>query len=185
MIQFLYKKLLRYSAINLVALLLLPALSFAQQKGDTLSLLSGKVIMVAPPGLSKMSDEMYYAKYHKTERPTLVLSDKNGEVNFIADNIDQPVNESQLGAFRDFQIQGLKNRRPDINVLDQGLKTINGHKVAWFKFVSQAIDQKVFNHYFFAVVNGKILFCTFNCIQEEQAKWAPVADQIMNSLSIR
>jgi hypothetical protein len=182
MIPMLLKRLVK---IELVALLLLPALSFAQQKGDSVSLLSGKLKLIVPGGLSKMSEEMFYAKYHKTEMPTLALSDKNGEVNFIAEDVDQPVNESQLGAFRDFQEQGLKSRRPDINVLDQGLKTINGHKVAWFKFVSQAIDQKVFNHYFFAVVNGKVLFCTFNCIEAEQSKWAPVGDQIMNSLVIR
>jgi hypothetical protein len=176
---------MNFPGLKLMAFLLLPLLSFAQQKPDSVSLLGGKLKLVVPEGLSPISDEMYYAKYHKTERPTFIVSDKNGEVNFIADMVDQSVKESQLTAFKDFQLQGLKSRRPDINVLDEGVKTVNGHKVAWFKFVSQAIDQKVYNHYFFAVVDGKILFCTFNCIEKLQSHWAPVADQLMNSVVIR
>ena len=171
--------------MKLLALVFLPMFAFAQPKLDTVPLLSGKLSILVPDGLAPMSEEMWTAKYHKTDRPMFVLSDKDGEINFIADRTGQPANEGQLTAFKDFQLRGLKERRPDVTILDEGLKTVNGHKVAYFKFISQAIDQKVFNHYFFAVVDGKILFCTFNCIEKLQSRWASVADQIMSSLRIR
>ncbi len=44
--------------------------------------------------------------------------------------------ESQLPSFKDFQIQQLKKNRQDISLLDDGIKTIKGRKVAYFKLVT-------------------------------------------------
>ena len=129
-----------------------------------------------------MTDQMWTLKYQQRTRPVLVLSDEDGEVNLIADITQQPASESQLASFKDFQIQQLKSKRPDLELLADGVKTINGKKVGYFKFVTQAIDQKVFNYYFFTLVNGKILLFTFNCIEKLQKKWESTADQIVASL---
>ena len=93
--------------------------------------------------------------------------------------------ENQIPAFKDAQLQQLKKSRPDMTVLDDGIKTINGKKVGYFKFLTQAIDQNVFNYYFFTVVDGKILLFTFNTIEKLQKKWEKTADEIVASLSVR
>ena len=125
---------------------------------------------------------MWTLKYQKRTRPIMVLTDEDGEVNLIADMTQQPAVESQLASFKDFQIQQLKKSRPDLTILNEGVKTVNGKKVAFFKFVTQAIDQKVFNYYFFTLVDGKILLFTFNCIEKLQNKWESTADKIVGSL---
>jgi hypothetical protein len=132
-----------------------------------------------------MNDEMWNAKYPKQPRPTMVLSDEDGEVNLIADMTQQPATENQIAAFKDYQLQQLKTKRQDLNFLGDGVKTINGKKVGYFKFLSQALDQKVFNHYFFTIVDGKILLFTFNCIEKLKSKWEGTADKIMASLLVR
>ena len=170
--------------MKLLALFLLPTLGLAQPKLDTVRLLSGKVKLLAPKQLSPMSDEMWTLKYQQRARPSLVLTDRNGEVNLIADLTQQAAEESQLADFKNYQIQELKKSHPDLTVLSDGVKTINGKTVAYFKFVTQAVDQKVFNYYFFTVVDGKILFFSFNCIQGLQKKWETTADQIVSSLQI-
>ena len=86
---------------------------------------------------------------------------------------------------KDFQFQQLKAKRPDLKLLNEGVKTVNGKKIAYFKFLSQAIDQKVFNYYFFSIVEGKIMLFTFNCIEKLQKKWEGTADNIAASLLIR
>jgi hypothetical protein len=168
--------------MKLFIFLLIPFFSFSQAKPDTVSFLSGKVNILAPKELKPMSEQMWTLKYEKRTRPVLVLSDEDGEVNLIADMTQQPASESQLASFKDFQIQQLKSKRPGLEFLSDGVKTIHGKKVAFFKFVSQAIDQKVFNYYFITLVNGKILLCSFNCIEKLQQKWEPIADQIVASL---
>jgi hypothetical protein len=171
--------------MKFLIILLLPIFSFGQSKFDTVSLLNDKVKILTPKELSTMSDEMWTVKYQKRTRPILVLSDEAGEVNLIADMTQQPATENQIASFKDYQIQQLRAKRPDLNLLNDGVKTIYGKKLGYFKFVTQAFDQKVFNYYFFTIVEGKILLFTFNCIEKLQKKWESTADRIVESLQIK
>jgi hypothetical protein len=171
--------------MKLILFLLFPMCSFSQITLEKISFLDNKIEILAPKKLSKMTDEMWTLKYHKKERPILVLTDENGEVNLIADMTQQPAAENQIASFKDFQIVQLKKSRPDIKVSAEGVKTINGKKVGYFKFISQAIDQKVFNYYFFTVYEGKILLFTFNCIEKLQGVWEKSAEEIVASLKIK
>ncbi len=97
----------------------------------------------------------------------------------------QPAKESQLVSFKDFQLQQLKSKRPDMTKLDDGVKIINGKKIAYFKFLTPAIDQKVFNYYFMTIVHGNILLFTFNCIEKLKKSWESTADNIAASVKTR
>ena len=165
--------------------LLFPTIGFAQSKLDTISLVNDKVKILAPKELSSMTEQMWTLKYQKRTRPVMVLTDEDGEVNLIADMTQLSATENQIPAFKDAQLQQLKKSRPDLTVIDEGIKTINGKKVGYFKFLTQAIDQKVFNYYFFTVVNGKILLFSFNSIEKLQKKWEKTADEIVASLRTR
>ena len=171
--------------MKFLALLFFPIFSFGQSKLDTVSILNGRVKILAPKELSSMTEQMWNAKYQKRTRPVMVLSDEDGEVNLIADMTPQPATEHQIASFKDYQIQQLKSKRPDFNLLSDGVNTVNGKKVGFFKFVTQAVDQKVFNYYFFTIVNGKILLFTFNCIEKLQKKWESIADNIVASLLLK
>ena len=166
-------------------IILLPTFSFCQAKLDTITLLSERVKLLAPQELKSMSNEMWTAKYQKRTRPILVLSDEDGEVNLIADMTQLSATENQIAAFKDAQLRQLKKNRPDMAVLAEGVKIVNGRKVGYFKFVTQAVDQKVFNYYFFTVVDGKILLFSFNSIEKLREKWEHTADEIVASLKIR
>lgn len=171
--------------ILFIAFFFLPVLLFSQVKLERISLLNNKATILAPKELSKMTNEMWTLKYQKRVRPILVLTDANGEVNLIADITQQSVTEDQLGSFKDFQLAQLKKGKSDLKILQDGVRTINGKKVGYYKFLSKAIDQKVFNYYFFTIVDGKILFFTFNCIEKLQTTWEKTADQIVASLKTK
>ena len=68
---------------------------------------------------------------------------------------------NSISTFKDFQIQQLKKSKPDLTLLDDRGKTVSGKKVGFFKFVTQAVDQKAFNYYFFPLVERKIMLFTF------------------------
>jgi hypothetical protein len=163
-----------------------PILSFGQPKLDrTISLLDNKVEIRVPNELSKMTDDMWTLKYHTMPRPELVLTDENGEINLLVDLTQQPATDNQLAEYKNFRISNLKKTRTDIKVLSDGVKIVNGKKIGYLKFLSQASDQKIINYYFFTVVNGKILFFTFNCIEKLQNIWEKTADQMLDSLKIK
>src|SRR5471030_717341 len=143
--------------MKFILLFLFPIVGFAQSKLEKISLIDNKVEILAPKELSKMTDQMWTFKYHNNPKATVALSDANAEVNLIVNYTPQPAAESQMGDFKDFQIAQLKKTHPDLKVLEDGVKTINGKKVGFFKFLSQASDQKVFNYYFFTVLDGKVL----------------------------
>jgi len=96
----------------------------------------------------------------------------------------QAATEEQLDAFKDFQIDHFKKSLPDIKMLDNGIKMINERKIGFFKFLSRAGGHKVFNYYFFTIVDGKVLLFTFNCIKELRSSWEKSADDMVASLRV-
>ena len=166
-------------------LIFLPYIGTAQTGLNKIILLDGKVQFSAPKELSPITDEAWKVKYHDMPKPTLALSDEAGEINLIVDLTKQPATEDQLDSYRDFRVEKLKKTIPDIKILSDSVKSVNGRKIGYIKFISQASDQNIFNYYFFIVANGKILFFTFNCIETLQKPWESEADKIIESLRIK
>lgn len=171
--------------MKLLIAILFPLFSFSQIKVDQkMSILNGKVEFLVPKELSKITDEIWKIKYGNAKQPVLALSDKDGEANLIGQMTNQDWEEANLDEYKNFRIENLKKTRPNLKVLEEGNKEINGKKVVFFKFMTEAVDTKIFNYYFFTVVNGKILIFTFNCPEKLKSSWETVGDQIVSSLKI-
>lgn len=176
----------KINALRFFIFLFFPIVSFGQIKLDQkISLVNGKVELLAPSDLKSMSDEMFKVKYRKPTRPELLLTDENGEVNLVGDLTTQPLTEARLVDFKNFQMNSLKKNRTDLNFLGDGVKTVNGKKVAYFKFISDAIDQRIFNYYSIIVVDGKAMIFTFNCIEKLKDTWEKTADEIFASIKVK
>jgi len=162
-----------------------PFAAFSQNFFETISLVDDKVQILVPKEWAPMSDQLWAAKYPGRTMPMLALTDENGEVDLIADLTQQPATAAQIADFKAFQIQQLQSSRPDLEFLSEGIKDIHGRPVGYFKFLSRAVDQKVFNYYFFTVVDGKIMLFTFNCLKSLKRAWERSADRIMASLFVK
>jgi len=177
--------MVKQNTMRLLVLLLLPVLGFSQGKLKSISLFDGRVELMVPKRMAEMSDEMWALKYRSRERPAMVLTDDDGEVNLLASGTRQSASEDQMTAFVDFQMDQLKKQRSDLTILDSGVQTVNGKNVGFFKFLSTAADQKVFNYYFFIIVDDKVVFFTFNCIYRLRGDWEDTADRIVASLKVK
>ena len=170
--------------------LILPLFSFGQTTLETISLLDGKVKISVPKDLKPMSDETWATKYRNRAKPMLAISNSAGEVSLIGYQTPQPATDAMLPQFKDFQIQNAKKTRPDLELLDQGVKLINGKNVGFFKFSTLTVDQKVFQYHFFTILDGKIILFTFGWNEnphneKTQYKWSAIADQILASLQTK
>lgn len=171
--------------MKIIIILLFPIFSFSQIKVDQkITLLEGKVELLVPIELTKMTDAMWKLKYGNTKQPFFTLSDKDGEANLIGQMTNQDWEESNLDEYKNFRIDNLKKSRPGLKILENGNKEVNGRQVSFFKFMSEAVDTKIYNHYFFAIVEGRILFSTFNCPVKIREAWETIGDQIVKSLKI-
>jgi hypothetical protein len=171
--------------MRLLLLLLFPIVGFSQGKLKNIALFDGKIELMVPEHMAEMSDEMWALKYRSRDRPAMVLTDDDGEVNLLASETAQSASENQMSAFVDFQMDQLKKQRPDLAMLDHGVRIVNGKNVGFFKFLSAATDQNVFNYYFFVIVDSKVVLFTFNCIQKLRKRWEDTADKMVASLKVK
>ena len=170
----------------LFVLLLLPYFSQSQIKLVRRSLLNGKVELSVPANFKQMSTQALAAKYaHQGQQPAAVFNDAKADVNLVISQTGQTMTPDQIGQYKDFMINTLKHARPDAAWLDNGVKTINGKQVGYFKLMTTAADQKVFAFYFFTILDGKLLMFTFTCPQTLQPKWKTTADAMLASLKVK
>lgn len=171
--------------LKILVFILISQFALSQTTWSKKSFLNNKIEINCPNSLMKMSDEMYKFKYHMSKRPEICLADENAEVSLIGDMRNQVATDKDLEQILKNTIKAITNQRSDIIVIDSGVKTINNKKIANVKFISQAIDQKIFNDMTFLSIQGKAFLISFNCIEKLQKEWEPIADKIVNSIIVK
>jgi len=167
-------------------LLLLPVCSIAQIKLEKRSLLNDKIELLVPDNFKPMTSYAITQKYPNSgQPPNLALTDEKSDVDLIIVLTPQFIQPSQMGQFKDFMIRTLKRGHPDAKWLDNGVRTVNGKNVGYFKLVTNAADQKKFVYYFFTDMDGKVLMFTFNCTESLLPKWKNTAEAIVASLKVK
>ena len=163
---------------------LLPIVIFSQTKMDKISFLNNRIEIVVPSDLRKMSDDVWKIKNRSIPKPLLALFDAKGEVSLTADIVPRISKDVQIMDFKQRQLKIFKDNRPDVTVLSEGFKIADNRKVGYIKFRSKAIDQNIFNYYFFVLDTDKMIFFSFNCVEKLQSTWEDSADKIVNSIKI-
>jgi hypothetical protein len=145
----------------------------------------GKVEILMPIEFEKMSEDMMSVKYPNGRRPTLVYTDKTGGVNVAFNHTASKATPDQIDAYKESFVSMFKNLYPSADWKGTGLKEINGKKVGYMELITPAIDTKIYNLMFFTDLDGRLLLCTFNCVERKQTDWIEPAQQIMNSLNVK
>lgn len=152
---------------------------------ETKSLLNDKVELKIPKDFEIMSEEMMKLKYPSENRPTLVYSNESGGINVALSLTENKATPKLIAAYKDNFVKAFKNVYPSAEWKDSGVKTINGKEVGYVELITPALDTEIYNLMFFTDMDGKLLFCTFNCIKESLDEWSPTAKEIMNSLKTK
>lgn len=166
-------------------LLIFPLVALSQGTPQKITVFNGTVELMVPDDLKPMSDKIWKTKYPETPKPPLALSDGKGEVNLIARPIEQALDESQLYDYITGLRQEFEKNNPHVHFLSHGIVGSNGHKMGYLKFISDAVDQKIFNYMWFAIKDGKLIQFSLNSPKSLQADWEPAAELIAKSLIIK
>jgi len=170
------------SLIGLVSLTLVSLLTIDLEKK---SIFNDKVEILLPKEFEIMSEEMMAVKYPNGRRPTLVYTDKTGGINVAFNHTANKITSDQFESYKESLVSMFKNLYPSAEWKGTGIKEINGRKVGYIELITPAVDTKIYNLMFFTDLDGRLLLCTFNCVEKKQADWAESAQQIMNSLTVK
>ena len=176
----------RIKTLALTILIFVIATAFALTIAlETKSLLDNKVELKIPKDFGLMPDDMIKLKYPSERRPALVYSNESGGINVALNHTEHQANQDIILAYKDSFVQTFKNHYPTAEWKDNGVKEINGRQVGYLELITPAVNAEIYNLMFFTDLDGKLLMCTFNCTKKDITEWAPIAQEIMNSLKIK
>lgn len=132
-----------------------------------------------PTNLEVMDEETKALKYPSTRAPQIVYTNEETSINLALQNQDDNMTNEQIPKFtrtmqKTFESMG-EVKSVDFFVRD-------GHKIGEIKFISQAVDTKIFNHMIFFSVDKKLEIVSFNCVVDYQEEWEDVSNLIINSI---
>lgn len=127
----------------------------------------------------------YHNKIQGKNRPKLILTDESGTRNLGFSLLDSPADSTVIEAYKDGIRDFYKKTFPSATWIADGVTRINGKKVGYFKIITDAIDQRIFNHMFLTNCDGKLMTGTFNCVEKDIKVWESISDQIVSSIKVR
>jgi hypothetical protein len=147
--------------------------------------LDNKVEILMPKGWKPMSEELIKIKYPGARPPKLVYSDNTGAISIAFNHTDSKAGAETLEKYSDVLKKSLENAYPDAVWKESGIREINGKKIGFFKVITDTPADRIFNYMLFTDLEGKLLICSFNCIERKLKEWRPVAEEMMGSIKFR
>jgi|GEM_PF-5212945 len=149
------------------------------------TLLGGKVEILIPETFAVMNEDMLKLKYPAGNRPSLVYTNERGTINVAFSPTLSEASQKDIPEIKNTFMNMYKALFKTATLYSNGVDTINGRKIGYLEFLTPGIDTKIYNRVFFTDCDGKLLLCTFNCMENQMKDWAPVGKKIMSSLSVK
>lgn len=144
-----------------------------------------EVEIFLPITFRDMKLEEAQRKYFSEHRPQIIKTNEDGSVNFTFNLVDKEIGKEQLEAVIDDFYQVLKRFQPMSVCLETGSELEEPVPFAWMEFVSNAIDENLYNMLTIYPMGTKLLMGMFNCPFKERTKWVHCIAQIRKSILIR
>lgn len=135
-----------------------------------------------PVTFKDMEPEEARKKYFSEQRPGIIKTNEDGSVNFCFNMIDRSVTVEQLEAVIQDFYRVLKRFQPMSVCLDTGSEPGNETPSAWMEFISNALNENIYNVLTIYPVGEKLLMSMFNCPFEKRIDWVNCLSQIRKSV---
>jgi len=106
----------------------------------------------------------------------------HGEVDFSLQQLE--AKEEELEEFTKTMMNMLSKLQPSADMLDIGMKEVDGVQMSYFDFITPALDDKMYNVMFLFIVGENVTMGSVNCLKKEMNIWKPIAYGMMESVSI-
>ena len=124
-----------------------------------ITLFDGKVKIDMPEDFKLMTEEVAKLKYPSEQRPQIIYTNKESTVNVAFSSSNQEFIESDLSKLSEYYKDTLLK---GIDIEQNEIRTINGNKILFISFISDAPDTKIYNLLGSTVLDGKLFILNFN-----------------------
>lgn len=132
-------------------------------------ILKKRLWMWMPHCFIKMPEELAQWKYPDTNRPAVIYSNTETTVNISFTHHQQKKLEAGAeGAFRDLMEQMMLHSYPASVTMEKDTVMAGPMMLAWFDFLTPALDGEIYNLMFYASLDGRLLAGAFNCLSGGQ-----------------
>lgn len=145
-------------------------------------LFEDKMQIMLPENFEDMSVEAAKIKYPMEQRPAIIKTNKDGDINFTFNLLEQPLDNSQVEDVVNMLRNVLKKTNPSNKCGNVNLECVDNKNVAWFDVVNNGLDHNIFHIMYVLPINQKLMHGVFNCIVEDSNNWKQIALEVIRSI---
>ncbi len=135
-----------------------------------------------PDEFDLLSQEMARLKYPAENRPDIIYTSQDTTVNISFSRKTAWMESGEEEKIRDSVEQMMLRLYPSASIIDKQTVLSDKKRLAWFDFVTPALDMDIYNLMFFTSLQGKLLMGSCNCLSGDQNDWKNVFLQMLASV---
>lgn len=144
-----------------------------------------RVTISLPRSLRLISEKEASIKYPSSQRPEWIYTNDSGTVNFTFNRLEHRISEEELTSFTETMANVIRGTQPVREWEKHGVRmTETGHVAGYCQFSVQGLNNQIYNHIGFSILDQSVLVYGFNCTDEEKRDWLEPVETILNSLAI-
>jgi hypothetical protein len=148
-----------------------------------------------PESMHAMTDVEIASKYVSYRNALGFYTDRDRLADFIINHSVTPWSPEDMEMLQEVYKSNIYNLYTRVEMINEGLKDINGRKFVYFEFISTVSgdensivrqgDIVGYNYVTYAIRENKVFVFTFSCPLNVRSKWEETAHDIMESIKIK
>lgn len=145
-------------------------------------LFNKEIGIILPALFEDMEPDEARKKYFSEQRPQIIKTNEDGSVNFSFSMVDKKVDAVQLkDVIQDFH-HVLKRFQPMSVCLEMGEELNDSIPNAWMEFISNALNDNLYNMLTIYPIGERLLMTMFNCPFQKHMEWTRCLSPIRKSI---
>ncbi|MGG4143928.1 hypothetical protein ABEW34_12410 [Paenibacillus algorifonticola] len=142
----------------------------------------GEASIVLSQAFTVMDEGTARLKYPAERRPKLIFTNEQTSINVAFQQTGFEIEADDVEEFSGTMLAVLKRSQPAARWFQEGMREVGGKQVAFFAYLTPALDCNLYNLMLIAELNGRAIACTFNCMEEEMDDWKMLGEAMLTSI---
>jgi hypothetical protein len=149
------------------------------------TVLNKQLSVIMPEKFAIMSKQLAEIKYPSVNRPGEIYTNSETTINFSLTHTKDAATNEGIPEIKEAFQQIITRMHPASNIIDSVVLDVSGLNIAYFDFVTPALDMDIYNVTFVFSLDKRIVVGSFNCPQESMDEWKPLLAQMLQSTEVK
>lgn len=138
--------------------------------------------IMLPRDFVEMPIKMKKIKYPSSDRPQIIKTDLNGQVDFTFNYLELPTKEEQLEKLVKQMKMMTKKLMPHYTFGEEYSGSTKNGKYFGYEYVCNVLDGKLYTYVYGTCINEKFLQGGFSCLVQDKDLWKEAVLQVCQSI---